>query len=50
MGFIGGLDGKETACSAGDPGLILGSGRSSGEGGGNPHPYSCLENPTDKEV
>ena len=27
-GFPGGSDGKEAACSAGDPGLILGSGRS----------------------
>ena len=32
MGFPGGSDGKESACSAGDPGLIPGSGRSSGQG------------------
>ena len=40
-------DGKESACSAGDPGLIPGSGRSPGEGNGNPLQYSCLENPMD---
>ena len=31
-GFPGGLDGKESACNAGDPGLISGLGRSPGEG------------------
>ena len=31
-----GLDGKESACSSGDPGLIPGLGRSPGEGSGNP--------------
>ena len=41
----GGSDGKESACNAGDPGLILGLGRSPGGGHGNPHQYSCLENP-----
>ena len=35
-GFPGGSDGKESACSAGDMGSIPGSGRSSGEGNGNP--------------
>ena len=40
-------DGKESACSAGDPGLIPGSGRASGEGNGNPLQYFCLENPMD---
>ena len=44
---LGGLDGKESACNAEDPGLILGSGRSPGEGNGNPLQYSCLENPMD---
>ena len=44
----GGLDGKESACDAGDPGLIPGSGRSPGEGNGNPLKYSCLENPRDR--
>ena len=42
--FPGGSDGKESACNAGDPGLIPGSGRSLGEGNGNPLQYSCLEN------
>ena len=40
-------EGKESACNAGDLGLIPGSGRSPGRGNGNPLPYSCLENPTD---
>ena len=40
--FIFGSDGKEYACSAGDPDLILGLGRSPGEENGNPLPYSCL--------
>ena len=31
-------------------GLIPGSGRSPGEGNGNPLQYSCLENPTDTEA
>ena len=35
-GFPGPSDGKESACSAGDPDLIPGSGRSPGEGNGNP--------------
>ena len=46
--FPGGSDGKASAYSAGDLGLIPGSGRSSGEGNGNPLQYSCLENPMDK--
>ena len=33
-----------------DAGLIAGSGRSPGEGQGNPFPYSCLENPTDRSL
>ena len=45
-----GLSGKESACSAGDAGSIPGSGRSPGEGNGNPLQYSCLENPMDKEA
>ena len=48
MGFSGGSDDKETACNAGDLGLISGSGRSPGEGHGNPPQYSCLENPMDR--
>ena len=48
MGFPGGSDGKESACSVGDLGSIPGSGRSLGEGNGNPLQYSCLENPMDR--
>ena len=44
----GGPDSKESACSAGDSGLIPGSGRSPGEGNGNPLQYSCLENSMDR--
>ena len=42
-----GSDGKESACSAGGPGSIPGSGRSPGEGNGNPLQYPCLGNPMD---
>ena len=42
------LSGKESACNAGDTGSILRSGRSPGEGNGNPHQYSCLGNPMDR--
>ena len=45
--FPGGSDGKAAACNAGDPGSIPGSGRSPGEGNGNPLQHSCLENPMD---
>ena len=44
FGFLGGSEGKVSACSAGDPGSIPGSGRFPGEGNGNPLQYSCLEN------
>ena len=44
MGFLGGSDSKESACSVEDMGLIPGSGRSRGEGNGYPLQYSCLEN------
>ena len=47
MGFPGGSDGKASAYNAGDPGPIPGSGRSPGEGNGNPLQYACLENPMD---
>ena len=46
-GFLGGSDSKESACSVGDPGSIPASGRSPGEGNGNPLQYSRLENPMD---
>ena len=45
--FPGGSDGKESAFSVGDLGLIPGLGRSLGEGNGSPLQYSCLENPMD---
>ena len=45
MGLPGGLVGEESACSVGDPGSILGLGRSPRGGHGNPLQYSCLENP-----
>ena len=41
-------NGKESACNSGDPDLIPGLGRSSGEGNGNPLQYSCLQNPMDR--
>ena len=49
VGFPGGSDSKASACNVGDPGLIPGSGRSPGEGNGNPLQHSCLENPMDRE-
>ena len=42
QGFPSGSDGEESACSAGDPSSIPGSGRPPGEGNGNPLQYSCL--------
>ena len=47
-GFPGSLEGKESACNAGDLSSIPGSGRSPGGGHGNPLQYSCLENSMDK--
>ena len=49
-GFPGGSDSKASACNVWDPGSIPGSGRSPGEGNGNPLQYSCLENPMDREA
>ena len=43
---VGGSDGKELACNAGDLGSVPGLGISSVEGHGNLLRYSCLENPT----
>ena len=48
MGFPGGPDSKESARSAGVTSLILGSGRSPGEGKGYPLQDSCLENSMDR--
>ena len=45
MDFPGGSDSKASAYNAGDLGSTPGSGRSPGEGNGNPLQYSCLENP-----
>ena len=44
-GYIGNSEDKESTCNAGDSSLIPGSGRSPGEGNGNPLQYSCLEHP-----
>ena len=46
-GFPHSSVGKESACDAGDPGLIPGLGRFPGKGNGNPLQYSCMENPMD---
>jgi len=43
-------EGKASACNAGDLGLIPRSGRSPGEGNGNPLQYSCLENPMERKA
>ena len=49
-GFPGGSDGKESACNAGDWGLIPEWGRYSREGSGSPLLYSCLKNPKYKRA
>ena len=48
LGFPGGSDGKESACSMGDLGSIPGSGKHPGEGNGNPLQSSCWENLMDR--
>ena len=50
MCFPGGSDSKESACNAGKPGSIPGSGRSPGEGNGNPLQHCCLENPMEGQA
>ena len=50
VGFPGGSADKESACNAGNMGLIPELGRSPGEGNGNPLQYSCLENSMDREA
>ena len=50
LDFPGGSDGKASVYNVGDLGSIPGSGRSPGEGNGNPLQYSCLENPMDREA
>ena len=47
-GFPGGAEVKASACNVGDLGSIPGSGRSPGEGNGNPLQCSCLENLMDR--
>ena len=49
-GCPGGSEGKASVCNAGCSGLIAESGRSPGEGNGNPLQYPCLENPMDGEA
>ena len=46
--YPGSSDGRDFACSEGDPGLIPGSGRASREGNGYLLQYSCLENSMDR--
>ena len=48
LGFVGGSDGKESACNTRDPGLIPRSGSSPREENGYPLQCSCLENPMDR--
>ena len=45
---LGGSDGKERACNAGDTSSIPGLERSPGKGNGNSLQYSCLENSMDR--
>ena len=48
VGFPCGSAGKDSVCNVGDPVSIPGSGRSPGEGNGNPLQCSCLGNPRDR--
>ena len=50
LGFPGGSESEASGCNAEDLGSIPGSGRSPGEGNGNPLQYSCLENPMDSRA
>ena len=45
---LGGSNGEESACNAGNLGSIPGKGKSPGEGNCHPLQYSCLENPMDR--
>ena len=47
-GFPGGSDGKESACNAGNPCFIPGSGKFYEERNGNPSQYFCMENSMDR--
>ena len=48
IGFPSGLVVKNPPTNTGDTGSIPGSGRSTGEGNGNPLQYCCLKNPMDR--
>ena len=48
LGFPGDSVGKESACNTGDLDSVPVSGRSPGEGNGNPLQNSCLENSMDR--
>ena len=50
LGLSRWLSGKESACNAGDVGLISRSGRTLGEGNGNALQYACMGNPMDRET
>ena len=50
MGFLGGSDGEESACRAGDTGSVPGLERSPGEDDGNPLRYSLLGNPMERSL
>ena len=50
VGSPGGSDGTESACNAGDLGLIIGLERSPGEGNGYPLQYSCWRTPWTEEL
>ena len=50
MGFPGGSARRESACNAGDPGLVSGSGRALGKRNGNPFQCSCLEDSIDRRA
>ena len=50
MGFPGGSVVKDLPANSGDVGSIPGSGRSHGDGNGNPLQYSCLKNPMDRRA
>ena len=43
LGFLGGSEGKESACNEGDPSSVPGLGKSAGEGNGNPLQYLAWE-------
>ena len=50
VGFPGGSARRESACNAGDPGLVSGSGRALGKRNGNPFQCSCLEDSIDRRA